>query len=109
MTLRSSDSLFFRGFTERKPFPVYVVACIYTLFRIVAEKLVEGLQALCRAVSLVPKRQIGSEGFRLSDDHDPVKPFVFRLIEVLLMIRDQSVFFDEGAGFSPYHYKISAA
>ena len=50
MMLPSSDSLFFRGFTERKPFPVYIVACIYTLFRIVAEKLVEGLQALCRAV-----------------------------------------------------------
>ena len=90
MTLPSSDSLFFRGCIERKPFPVLcVVACLNTLFRIVAEKLCEGLQALCRAVPLIPKRQIGSEGFRLSDDHDPVKPFAFRLIEIFFVIRDQ--------------------
>ena len=92
MTLPSSDSLFFRGCIERKPFPVCVVACLNTLFRIVAEKLSEGLQALCRAVPLIPKRQIGSEGFRLSDDHDPVKPFAFRLIEIFFVIRDQFLF-----------------
>lgn len=82
MTLPSSDSLFFRGCIERKPFPVCVVACLNTLFRIVAEKLCEGLQALCRAVPLIPQIQVGTERFGLSDDHNADKPFAFRLIEI---------------------------